>query len=363
METETETKPLDSLLLNLTTISKKHNKNDKPVFGIVDFLEKIKLPNKKISAELRQELEELYEKTARGYKAGRWEYLEEESFIRRMPFEYFRKRLSKEELLMLYKSSFISHNKDVEDFTRGDEDAFFFTKCWLSYHHSRGRSNWNAAVKAYNAVKTLRFELGPDFSIKYDTSSHFNNKGYSKSLRVFLDGEIGIMLYHKGRHVLTMSVDFLQDYKTNKQSVRIQQIQCANKKGNRWLFGLPCHFISYFSKALFNHFTAHKFTVQMIQSRKMVEDIRNMYENNYIYAKNKWDEIRSMPRARLIASYSKDYADRHVLYCYDRVRECEEKIAEFDGRVFQMLKLYSHRIPGVRRIKSDRPGYSVLVPN
>lgn len=331
--------PLKELTLNPI---KQVSNGKHPILYVDNFLDRARPrdnSDKRIDEEFYKEVLDEYEKMCIAFNKGEWSY-DAEKFIRWLPFTYFQKKFTDEELLMIFTSSFIQHDKDVIEYIENNEQLWVLKKLWLSSHQNGGTGEWNAASKAYYSLKSLSL---PGFDIKFDHSSYRNQFGYSTYRRIYLDGSIGILLYKNNKHLLTISLDF-----RDTDTVRIKQIQCASSKGNRWLFTIPENYISYFTKWLYNHFSSHGYTnIELIKSMVVVESIRENYENLYNRYKNSWLEAK---KHKGIWGDSEDSRMR----CYNYYREAEAKLVEFDNKDFyRLIRIYSSRIKGLKRTRSS----------
>lgn len=106
------------------------------------------------------------------------------------------------------------------------------------WHWSHGQSNYNLFVYWYTSLKRFNFGLA-DTEVKFDYTTYFNRKGYSWHSRTYIDSPFAYLVYYKGKHVLTIS------FAPSCEGLLINQVQLKEKKGNRWLYKLPCHVIDY----------------------------------------------------------------------------------------------------------------------
>lgn len=97
-----------------------------------------------------------------------------------------------------------------------------------------GTGTWNEIVDAYEGVRRFTFTDDPDFEIRLDHTTYFNEFGYAKYSRIFLDGVFAYLVYYKGVHALTIGFSILE-----KKQLLIQQVQSAKRTGNRYLYRLP----------------------------------------------------------------------------------------------------------------------------
>ena len=107
------------------------------------------------------------------------------------------------------------------------------------HHWSHGQKNYNQLVYWYNALKRFSFGDIPDIEVRLDYSTYYNSHGFSKHTRTYLDGPLSYIVYYKQKHVMTIS------FAPSSYGLLITQVQMKNKKGNRWLYKLPCDHVEY----------------------------------------------------------------------------------------------------------------------
>ena len=86
---------------------------------------------------------------------------------------------------------------------------------------------------------------------------------------MFLDAELGYMIYYKGEHVLTIG------FAPSKDGILIAQFQCAKKKGNRWLYKLPKSLDAYVVERMQAAFPGED--VYLVDGKSMASKIRSSY--------------------------------------------------------------------------------------
>jgi hypothetical protein len=114
--------------------------------------------------------------------------------------------------------------------------------------------DWNEVVRLFEGVRTFDFGL-PGFTTHIDWATHCNEYGYSEHARLFLDGTVGLMIHRHGKHVLTVSVA-----PAGNGQVMVTQVQLVAKRGNRWLYALPCGLLDHVLDRLaaaFSHATLY----------------------------------------------------------------------------------------------------------
>ncbi|MBI4118506.1 MAG: hypothetical protein HY455_03160 [Parcubacteria group bacterium] len=175
-------------------------------------------------------------------KLGSWAQSLERDFERafafpddcsRLPLEAFA-GLSFDELCKIYYSSIFMMDTSVDKFFETSAQHEVVRKIKSSmWRWGCGTGTWNGVVDVYNGIRA--FSLGlPDFEIRLDYTTYFNEFGRGKYSRVYLDGVFAFLVYYKRRHVMTISFSIME-----KRQLLIQQVQLINRTGNRWLYRFP----------------------------------------------------------------------------------------------------------------------------
>jgi len=131
---------------------------------------------------------------------------------------------------------------------------------WHNHYHTL---KWAEMVQVYNSLRTFSVGLA-DFSVAFDHTTGCNPKGYTRNYlkestdhpRLFIDGELALIVSYKGSPVLVMSFNVSRPTRNAAPAIYIRQIQMMKKTGNRWLFKLPCHYMEFFAmrmRAAFPH--------------------------------------------------------------------------------------------------------------
>ena len=117
-------------------------------------------------------------------------------------------------------------------------------------------------------LKQFKFPF-PDTEVRLDYSTYYNPNGYSQYTRTYIDGPLAYMIYHKGKHVLTIG------FVPTTFGLLITQVQLAQAKGNRWLFKLPCHYLDFAIQQMAEVF--HDTRVYLAEGNSMVEWVKSQY--------------------------------------------------------------------------------------
>lgn len=97
--------------------------------------------------------------------------------------------------------------------------------------------DYNLLVDAYEGLRRLSF--GEGFEVRLDHTNSINERGTAVYTRnappkpVWLDGEFGLLVYYKGKHVLTVG------FSPTAAGVLVHQVQLREKRGNRFIYKLP----------------------------------------------------------------------------------------------------------------------------
>lgn len=170
-----------------------------------------------------------------------------------------------DELCKLYHSSFFMMSSSVDDLFERDAQYEIVRKIKNSiWRWSSCSSMWNEIVDGYNNIRNFVFIENQDFDIRFDYTVGCNQRGYSKYSRIFLDGVFGLLVYHKGVHVLTIGFSI----GSNRQ-LYLQQVQLARRSGNRWLYKLPKKRLEFVIDRLRECFVGY--TIHVIDGNKLVD--------------------------------------------------------------------------------------------
>lgn len=120
-----------------------------------------------------------------------------------------------------------------------DEAHPFLRKIMFAHWHYSAGQDWNCFVDHLEAFKRLRIDI-PDFEVRVIYTRTINTCAWAwaENLRdLYLDASFGLLLYHKGEHVLTVG------FAPSERGVLVAQAQLRQKKGNRFLYKLPKHYL------------------------------------------------------------------------------------------------------------------------
>lgn len=325
---------------------------DKPVYADNNaILEKIKpklrIPYKNLTRPQKLYWKEIKEE----YNKVREEALQKDEFklfreyISNNIMRYLR-RLDVQDMMRINSSTIISLGDKFNKLEHKLRPAWLFRKIELSsWHWGKYKSaSYNECVDVYNSI--TKFDMGIEgFSVEVDTSSSWcNEKGYSKYTRTFLDAELAYIIRYKGKHVLTVSFNAILG---GDKTIQIRQIQCKNKKGNRWMYKLPKNYIEFIVDKFFEIFQGYD--IYMIRAATAVNEISESY------LKIVERELHYFPKSENTSPESKQRAEKsldealYVLYKFDSV----------DAP--RMKSIYGKRLSGYRRVSMDSDGKCSLL--
>lgn len=208
-----------------------------------------------------------------------------------LPSECF-KHFSKEDKFRLYFGTFIMLHPTFQDHLNTISEFEVVSKLKNSQWRYGFGQDWNTIVRSYNGLR--KFQFGDGFEVRIDMSTGCNERGFSRYERVFLDGVFGFLIYYKGQHVLTIGFSF-----ADRNRVLIQQVQLRNKKGNRFLYKLPCNVLDYSIERMKEAFEG--MDLYLCQADDQIERIKASYVHN----PEKGSEFQEHDAPRLKKFYSK----------------------------------------------------------
>lgn len=187
--------------------------------------------------------------------------------------------------------------------------------------------DWNQIVAAYEAIPQFHLnELGPDFDLRLDFTTGYNERGYSKFSRTFLDGVFAYLLYYRGEHVMTIGFSFLKG-----NQVVITQIQQVKRRGNRFLFAFPSSRSEFIIRRFNEVFLQHQLGV--VDGDSLVDRIMRDYSFGLEEAQ------------RWVAHYESWANDAHN----EETRNSNLRLAAYKREECQELKTR------INHLRADRP--------
>ena len=114
---------------------------------------------------------------------------------------------------------------------------------------------WNEIVDAWDGIRS--FDIGvPGMSATLDFTTGYNERGYSRHSRTYIDGVMAFLVHHRGKHVMTVGFSVAAG-----RRLLLQQVQLTSPRGNRWLFGLPRPRVEHVLDRLSSAFPRHRILV------------------------------------------------------------------------------------------------------
>jgi hypothetical protein len=202
---------------------------------------------------------------------------------------------------------------------------------WKVHHSILQWGAWDTATYEKTMdyyLKLKELDFGSEFEVMLDHSRYFNMRGTSKytlhmEKPVWIDGVFGLMVHHKGKHVLTVGFSFCE------KGVLIQQIQLRMEKGNRWLFKLPRPLVEYTLHQMMKVFP----DVWLIDGASAVGAVRYNYRN-----KAEFDAKGAA--ARIQTLYSKPLEGLLRTEHFER--------SSFDVPICRFWKIQKIAVPGLK---------------
>ena len=152
-----------------------------------------------------------------------------------------------DELVYLSLNCFISDNfwRDLETVTHSPR--FLVYKVQRAMARAWGSPEYTELKVALDGIgRLLETDLGPAFELRltwthWDQRYSYSCHGDALGKELYLDAPLGLLLFHRGVHVLTVGFNPTPD------GCSIAQVQLRQKKGNRWLFSVPggVHFLDW----------------------------------------------------------------------------------------------------------------------
>jgi hypothetical protein len=231
------------------------------------------------------------------------------------------------------------------------------------------KGTWNEVVDVYDGLRNFTISLNPDFEVRLDYSTGCNQFGYSTFSRTYIDGVFAFLVYYKGKHVMTIGFSVLSKYR-----ILIQQVQSAERSGNRYLYKLPPNRLEHVIEMFFKYFPSHQLYV--IEGDSLINKTLADYANALQRAREHAQEYREMIKKpngntdinrQMLERYSNNAVElveriQHVHVDRCRIVLFYENTGKFAlGRTKYAYSGLSHRIirsPGSKK-KKVQPEVSV----
>ncbi len=184
-----------------------------------------------------------------------------------------------------------------------------------------GSGTWNEIVDAYDNIR--HFSLGnlPDFEIRLVYTTGCNERGWAKDVDIYLDGVFGFLLYHKGKHVLTIGFSIMEE-----RRLLIQQVQSSQRTGNRSLFKLPSNRMEFVIDLFTKNFPGYELYVidGNFFAEKYLSGYRERLENN---------------KKKLVTKAS-HYSESYLETIEEECSKLEAQIANIESRKSKIVEFY-----------------------
>lgn len=264
---------------------------------------------------------------------GRFSFFDE---YHRLPLKAFA-TFSFDELCKLHYCPPATMDKSVRELFESDPRYEIVEKIKSSMWRwsYRGRV-WNEVVDFYDRLR--KFSLGDNFRVRLDHTTYHNEFGYSKYGRIYLDGVFGYLVYFKEEHILTIGFSVLAGKK-----ILLQQVQSAQRRGNRSLFKLPRNRVEFVIERFMQNFDGYELFI--VDGRSLVHKTLKSY--NKVLATNE----------KLISRYADDPSNRQK--CIGEREQIENAISHLQFDLERIADFY--RNTGRFAIKNEQISANGLI--
>lgn len=239
-----------------------------------------------------------------------------DTFLKTKSAEFFKKFFSFDEFCKIRYSSISMMSQNVEDLFKYDPEYAIIEKIKSSmWKWGYGDMSWNETVDVYDGIRNFTFPLD-GFDLRLDFTSGYHERGYARESDTYIDGVFAFLVYYKGEHVMTLGFSVTQE-----RRLLVQQIQLAQRKGNRFLFRMPANRVEFVLDCFAKAFPSHNLLIAD------GHDIGNVSLQSY---KNCLVEVEEKIRAK---NKQEDLELRALL---------EEKIAHLTADLPRLMALYAN---------------------
>jgi hypothetical protein len=176
-----------------------------------------------------------------------------------------------------------------------------------------GKGTWNEVVDVWNGIRQFSLGLNPDFEIRLDYTTGYNEFGNSKYSRTFIDGVFAFLVYYKRKHVMTIGFSV-----TEGRRILIQQVQLKQQSGNRWLYKFPKNRMEFVIDLFAKYFPG--FMLCIIDGESLVKKTLSDYQ-------------RGLQRAQERIERNRRYVERDFAHCGADIKEDESEAEAFQTRI------------------------------
>lgn len=206
-----------------------------------------------------------------------------------------------------------------------------------------GKGNWNEVVDTWNGIRHFNLNLNPEFEIRLDYTTGYNEFGNSKYSRTFIDGVFAFLVYYKRKHVMTIGFSI-----TEGRRILIQQVQLKQQSGNRWLYKFPKNRMEFVIDLFAKHFP--DFTLCVIDGESLAKKTIADYE-------------RGLQRAQERIERNRRYNESELEHCGADIREDENEVEAFQKRIAHLKGDLSRLAELYKNCGRYRLGASVVINN
>lgn len=141
------------------------------------------------------------------------------------------------------------------------------------YRYGYRQEYWRV-VRALRGIRRLHPDRGEeDFSFRLTWtpwSQAYSWSRHATDRPLYLDGAFGLLVYYRGKHVLTVGFSF------SPTAVLVAQVQLREKKGNRWLYRLNgSHYLDWILGHL--HRAFYDQGLELVTGDSAVEGVEKSY--------------------------------------------------------------------------------------
>jgi hypothetical protein len=180
---------------------------------------------------------------------------------------------------------------------------------------------WNDLVDVYNGIRAFSFHQDPDFEVRFDYTPTCHSCGHSKFQRIYLDGVFAFLVYYKNKRVMTLGFSVVDGRK-----LLIQQVQMANRTGNRFLFKLTKNYLEYVIDRFRESFPTHD--LYLVDGKKLLERTLRGYQESCAITARHVSEYETLVAEHPEKSSYRQSLTRHQEECV--VLENKIKHLEYD---------------------------------
>lgn len=236
-----------------------------------------------------------------------------EKDCRHLPLEAF-EGFSFDEICKIKYSTTITMDGALERVFERRPNFEVFRKIKSSmWRWGMGKGDWNEVVDIWNGIRHFSLGLSPDFEIRLDYTTGYNEFGHTKYSRTFIDGVFAFLVYYKHKHVMTIGFSF-----TEGGRILIQQVQLKQQTGNRWLYKFPKNRMEFVIDLFVKHFAG--FSLSVIDGESLTNKTIADYERGLRYAQERVERNRRQ-------------AESDLGHCGADIPEDENEVEAFKARI------------------------------